>query len=53
LYRDTALVYFCNICYILKVPFHLSTLYRDSLIFDQTIYPDVKNHAVPSLHRDS
>jgi hypothetical protein len=30
LYRDTAPVPFCNICYILTDLFHLSALYRDT-----------------------
>ena len=53
LYRDTAPVPFCNICYIMTVPFHLSALYRDTRNDLQNLYPDGKNHAVPSLHRDS
>ena len=44
---------FCNICYILTDSFHLSTLYRDTRLFDQNLYPDGKNHAIPSLHRVS
>ena len=36
LYRDTAPVPFCNICYILTDSFHLSTLYRDTPGFDKT-----------------
>ena len=53
MYRDTAPVPFCNICYILTDPFHLSTLYRDTPGFDQNLYMDAKNPAKPSLHRDS
>ena len=53
LYRDTVPVHFCNICYILTDPFHLSTLYRDTPSFDQNLYLDAKNRAKPSLHRDS
>jgi hypothetical protein len=53
LYRDTAPVPFCNICYILTDPFHLSTLYRDTPGFGQNLYLDAKNRAKPSLHRDS
>ena len=36
LYRDTAQVPICNICYILTDSFHLSTLYRDTPGFDKT-----------------
>ena len=32
---------------------HLLTLYREPASTQQTLYPDSKNHAVPSLHRDS
>jgi len=32
---------------------HLLTLYREPANIQQTLYPDGKNHAVPSLHRDS
>ena len=32
---------------------HLFTLYREPASIQQTLYPDGKNHAVPSLHRDS
>jgi hypothetical protein len=53
LYRDTAPVPICNICYILTDLFHLSTLYRDTPGFDKTFTWICKNHAVPSLHRDS
>ena len=31
---------------------HLKTLYRDPANIHQTLYPDGKNCAVPSLHRD-
>ena len=31
---------------------HLLTLYREPANIQQTLYPDGKNHAVPSLHRD-
>ena len=36
LYRDTAPILICNICYILTDLFHLSTLYRDTPGFDKT-----------------
>ena len=32
---------------------HLLKLYREPANTQQTLYPDGKNHAVPSLHRDS
>ena len=32
---------------------HLLTLYRDPAKIHQILYPDGKNHAVPSLHRDT
>ena len=32
---------------------HLITLYREPANTHKTLYPDSKNHAVPSLHRDS
>jgi hypothetical protein len=53
LYRDTAQVLICNICYILTDLFHLSNLYRDTPGFDKTCTWICKNHAIPSLHRDS
>ena len=50
LYRDTAQVLICNICYILTDLFHLSNLYRDTPGFDKTCTWICKNHAIPSSH---
>jgi hypothetical protein len=49
LYRDTAQVLICNICYILTDLFHLSNLYRDTPGFDKTCTWICKNHAIPSF----
>ena len=45
-------LHFYNICYILTVPLSPNSLYRDTRKIQKTLYPDGKNHAIASLHRD-
>ena len=47
LYRDTAPVPICNICYILTDLFHLSTLYRDTRNAHKNLYTNAKTAPCP------